>query len=103
MTVERIRNGYEARVIEWGEYFACIQRIPAGTEVRAHEGNCECSQWGCVVSGKLRVVYQDGSEAVVSAGEVYSARSMNRFEALEDTKTVEFSPAAAHRQHLKPD
>jgi hypothetical protein len=49
----------------------------------------------------MRFRYTDSHEEVVSAGEAYYAPPGHSFEALEDCKTVEFSPKEPYEQLLE--
>ena len=52
-------------------------------------------------SGKLRFVYRDGHEEIVSGGEMYYAPPGHTFQVLEDADTVEFSPPAPYKRHME--
>ena len=66
----------------------------------AYNDRSDCPHLGDVFRGKVRFVYSDGREEIVSAGETYYVRPGHKFEVLEDAETVEFSPSAPYRQHL---
>jgi hypothetical protein len=93
--------GYEARTARWGDYRAYFERIAAGTDFSPYYERCDCPHWGYVFTGKLRFAYADGSEEVVSAGEMYYVPPGHTFQVLEDAETVEFSPAAEYDRHLE--
>jgi hypothetical protein len=101
LPIENLGPNYEARLAEWGEYTAYFERMAAGTDFSAFYDTCECPHLGYVFSGKIRFVYRDGHEEVVSAGEMYYIPSGHTFHVLEDAQTVEFSPTAAYRQHME--
>jgi mannose-6-phosphate isomerase-like protein (cupin superfamily) len=98
---EALGETYEARVAEWGEYTAYFERIAAGTDYGAYYETCDCPHFGYIFKGKVRFVYKDGREEVVSAGEMYYIPAGHTFQVLEDTETVEFSPTAEYRQHME--
>jgi hypothetical protein len=99
LPVEKL-GGYEARIAEWGEYTVYFEHVPAGTDFTSYYDSCECPHFGYVFSGKLRFVYKDGREEIVSAGEAYYVPPGHRFYVLEDADTVEFSPTGPYRQHM---
>ena len=90
----------------FGEFSATFEAIPAGfppARTDLYRGlpdeACQVPHWGYVFRGKMKFLYPDGSEQVISAGEAYYAPPGHRWEVLEDTETVEFSPAAALEEH----
>jgi hypothetical protein len=100
LPIERLGDGYEARIAEWGPYTAYFERIRAGTDFSAFYSTCECPHLGYVLAGKLRFVYSDGHDEIVSAGQMYYIPPGHVFEVLEDAETVEFSPTGAYREHM---
>lgn len=98
---EMLGDRYEARAIDWGDYTAYFERIAAGTDYSAYYDRCDVPHWGYVFKGKLRFVYADGREEIVSAGEMYYVPPGHTFQVLEDAETVEFSPTSEYRQHLE--
>lgn len=97
---ETVGTSYEAWLVEWGDYVASFERIAAGTDFSAYYEKCECPHWGYVFKGRLRFVYGDGREEIVSAGEKYYVPPGHTFQVIEDAETVEFSPTREYRQHL---
>jgi hypothetical protein len=101
LPVERLGEGYEARLVEWGAFTAYFEHIDAGTDLGAHYDSCGCPHWGYVFKGKVRFVYEDGRDEVVEAGAMYYAPPGHKFQVLEEAETVEFSPTAEYRQHME--
>ena len=101
LPLEAIGTSYEARLAEWGEYTAYFERIAAGTDYSAFYDICDCPHLGYVFKGKIRFAYEDGSEEVISAGEMYIIPPGHTFSVLEDTETVEFSPTAEYKKHME--
>ena len=54
--------------------------------------SCQCPHWGYVIEGRIRVNYQDGTEEVVSAGDLYYWPSGHTVVVEEAVRMVEFSP-----------
>jgi hypothetical protein len=100
LPAETFGDGYEARLVEWGDYTAYFERIAAGADFSAWYESCECPHWGYVVRGKVRFIYRDGHDEVVSAGEMYYIPPGHTFQVLDDAETAEFSPTAEYRQHM---
>jgi hypothetical protein len=100
LPLETIGERYEARLAEWGEYTAYLERMAAGTDYSRFYDRCDCPHFGYVFKGQLRFVYEGGREEIVSAGEMYDISPGHAFQALEDTETVEFSPTAEYRAHM---
>ena len=96
LPVETLGDGYEARTAEWGDYIAYFERIPRGMDYSAYYDSCECSHWGYVFKGRIRFIFRDGEE-IVSAGDAYYAPPGHKFQVIEDTETIEFSPTLEYR------
>jgi mannose-6-phosphate isomerase-like protein (cupin superfamily) len=88
-------------VVEWGEFTAYFERITAGTDYSPSYESCDCPHLGYVFKGKIRFVYKDGRDEVVTAGEMYYAPPGHTFAVLEDAETVEFSPTGPYRRHME--
>ena len=54
--------------------------------------HCQCPHWGFVIEGRIRVNYEDGTEEVVGAGEIYYWPSGHTVVVEEAVRMVEFSP-----------
>jgi hypothetical protein len=101
LPTERLGEGYESQVADWGETTAYFERIAAGTDLSPYYDRCDCPHWGYVFKGAVRFVYADGHEEVVTAGEMYFAPPGHTFHVLEEAETVEFSPTAEYRRHME--
>jgi len=62
----------------------------------------QCPHWGFVIEGNIRVKYEDGTEEVVGAGEIYYWPSGHTVVVEEAVKMVEFSPHNQMSQVLRP-
>jgi hypothetical protein len=88
---------YEGRMAEFDAYTANFESIPAGMGgpdffKGLPDDACQCEHWGYLFEGKFSVAYTDGHEEVVNGGEAYYMRPGHVFTALEDCRTIEFSP-----------
>lgn len=54
--------------------------------------HCQCPHWGYVIKGKIRIRYQDGSEEVTEAGNLYYWPAGHTAVVEEDLEFIEFSP-----------
>ncbi len=81
----------------WGDMTCARMRIAKGVDFTPllqglpHD-HCQCPHWGYIISGKIRVKYQDGTEEVVSGGDIYYWPAGHTVIFEEDTEYVEFSP-----------
>jgi hypothetical protein len=99
---------YETRRADFGEFAAAFESIPAGFPPGGEElyrglpeQACQVPHWGYLFRGRMKFIYQDGSEQVVGPGEAYYAPPGHRWEVLEDAETIEFSPAQELDEHLR--
>jgi hypothetical protein len=53
---------------------------------------CQCPHWGILVKGQWQVPFTDGRTETVRAGEAYYLPPGHRFEVVEDSEYIEFSP-----------
>lgn len=60
------------------------------------DDRCQCDHWGYLFSGSFRVIYLDGSEEIVHAGEAYHLRPGHFLQTLEPVELIEFSPVEEH-------
>lgn len=54
--------------------------------------HCQCPHWGYVIKGTIRIRYQDGSEEVTEAGNLYYWPAGHTALVEEDIEFIEFSP-----------
>lgn len=81
----------------WGGMVVAYNDLPAGFDVRPLlEGlpndACHCPHWGVVLKGAIHMVFTDGSEEVVRAGEVFFWPEGHTGWCEEDTTLIDFSP-----------
>jgi len=54
--------------------------------------SCHCPHWGYVLQGAIRLIYDDNSDEVVKAGDVFYWPSGHTAIVEEDLKFIDFSP-----------
>jgi len=82
---------------DWGGTTSAYMEYPEGLDfgpmLKGLEGDhCQCPHWGYVIEGRIRVSYQDGTQEVVSAGDLYYWPSGHTIVVEEAVRMVEFSP-----------
>lgn len=93
-----------SRQAEWGGMTIAVEQAPIGANTRPlFEGlpgnSCQCPHWGYLISGKMRVIYDDREE-LIEAGEVYYLAPGHNTECVEVGEVVEFSPAGQYRKTM---
>lgn len=71
--------------------------LPKGTDFTPllkglNNDSCHSPHWGYVLEGKILVIYDDGTQEEVGAGEVYYWPAGHTAIVQEDLKILEFSP-----------
>ena len=89
-TVLRSLEGYGGMTIAFNE-------VPAGTDFSPMlqglaNNSCHCPHWGYIVEGAIRLIYDDGTEEVTRAGEVFYWPAGHTAIVEEDVKIIDFSP-----------
>jgi hypothetical protein len=93
---------YEGRMTDAGEWRVAFESMPASFPPDESpfrglpDDRCQCRHLGYLVSGCFRVVYLDGSEETVRAGQAYVLEPGHFVQTLEATELVEFSPREEH-------
>ena len=82
---------------DWGGMTTAYMQYPAGLDFGPlleglERDHCQCPHWGFVIEGSIRVNYEDGTEEVVGAGEIYYWPSGHTVFVEEAVRMVEFSP-----------
>ena len=72
-------------------------RLPKGTDFTPllkglPNDSCHCPHWGYVFEGSIRIIYNDGSEDVTTAGDVFYWQPGHTAIVEEDVVLVDFSP-----------
>ena len=89
----------------WGKMSIAYGQMPAGTDLGPllqglTNDACHCPHWGYILKGSLHVRYTDGSEEVVSAGEVFYLPPGHTGWMDEETAYIEFSPDPEYKEVL---
>lgn len=77
--------------------------LPKGTDFRPlfkglNNDSCHSPHWGYVLEGKILLIYDDGTQEEVGAGEVYYWPAGHTGVVQEDLKFLEFSPTKEHSE-----
>ena len=81
----------------YGGMTVSFNELPAGTDFTPllqglDHDSCHCPHWGYVIEGAMLVKYDDGSEEVLRAGDVFYLPSGHTAIVQEALKLVEFNP-----------
>lgn len=87
----------------FGGMTVCYNVLPKGTDFRPllnglPNDSCHCPHWGYVISGKLLVKYDDGTEETLTDGDVYYLPNGHTAIVQENFKTIEFSPSKEFKE-----
>lgn len=82
---------------EFGGMTSAYMQYPSGLDLRPlleglERDHCQCPHWGFVIEGSIRVFYEDDTEEVVGAGELYYWPAGHTVVVEESVQMVEFSP-----------
>lgn len=67
-------------------------KADARAPLRDPESLCTGTHWGVVLTGKMKVSYEEGGEEIIAAGETFYIPPRHRALFLEDTHYLEFTP-----------
>ena len=86
------------RAVDQGGMTLAFERLSAGVETAPlfkglPDDACQSPHWGYLISGRLRIVYADGSEEPIAAGQAYYLPPGHNVVVEEDAVVIEFSPA----------
>ena len=89
-TVMRAQSGFGGMTVGFNE-------LPAGTDFTPllqglGNNSCHCPHWGYLLEGSIKLIYDDGTEEVTSAGDVFYWQAGHTAIVEEDVKLVDFSP-----------
>ena len=89
-TTLRSQTGFGGMAVAFNE-------VPAGTDFTPmlkglNNDSCHCPHWGYLLEGAMRIIYDDGKEELIHAGDVFYFPAGHTGIVEEDAKFVEFSP-----------
>jgi len=81
----------------FGDLAIAFNELPKGTDFRPllnglDNNSCHCDHWGYILEGAIRIFYDDKSEELCRAGDVYYWPAGHTGIVEEDVKFIEFSP-----------
>lgn len=82
---------------DWGGMTVGVNEFPAETDFAPmleglKNNSCQVPHWGLVLDGKVRHVYDDGTEAILKKGDLFYMPPGHNLMVLENSKILEFSP-----------
>jgi hypothetical protein len=88
--IMRAQAGFGGMIASYNEY-------PKGTDASPlleglKNNSCQCPHWGYMIQGVMRIKYDDGTEEVLKAGDVFYLPAGHTGIIDEDTKVIEFNP-----------
>ena len=89
-TIMRGLPGYGGMTVAFNE-------LPAGTDFTPmfqglKNNSCHCPHWGYLLEGELLIKYDDGTEEMISTGDVFYMQPGHTAIVQKDTKFIDFSP-----------
>ncbi|QMU30619.1 hypothetical protein HUW48_22475 [Adhaeribacter radiodurans] len=83
----------------YGGMTVAFNQMPAGTDLAPlfqglKNNSCQCPHWGYVLEGAVRMKYDDGSEELLTTGDVFYMQPGHTAVVEQDTKLIDFSPEA---------
>ncbi|MCK5206554.1 MAG: hypothetical protein KAQ62_03260 [Cyclobacteriaceae bacterium] len=89
-TIMRAQSGLGGMTVAFNE-------LPAGTDFTPlleglSNNSCHCPHWGYIFKGSIRLIYDDGSEEITKAGDVFYWKPGHTAIVEEDLKFMDFSP-----------
>jgi len=89
-TIMRTQSNFGGMTIAFSE-------MPMGTDFTPlleglKNNSCHCPHWGYIFEGSIRLIYDDGTEEVTRAGDVFYWQPGHTAIVEEDLKLMDFSP-----------
>lgn len=89
-TIMRSVSGY-------GGMTAAFNELPAGTDISPllqglKNNSCHCPHWGYIVEGAILIKYDNGTEELLTAGDVFYLPPGHTGIVEKDLKILDFSP-----------
>ena len=81
----------------YGGMTVAFSEMPAGTDITPllqglENNSCHCPHWGYMVEGAIRMKYDDGTDEVITTGDVFYLPPGHTAIVEEDMKFLDFSP-----------
>lgn len=89
-TTMRGLSGYGGMTVAFNELPAGIDFSPFLQGLK--NNSCHCPHWGYVIEGELFIKYDNGTEEMLSAGDVFYLPPGHTAIVVKDLKFIEFSP-----------
>lgn len=82
---------------DYGGMTVCFNELPKGTDFTPllnglRNDSCHCPHWGYVLEGEMLVKYDDGTEELLEAGDVFYLPSGLTAIVQKDIKLIDFNP-----------
>ena len=90
----------------WGAMTVAVNELPAGTDLSPllmglKNNSCQVPHWGYIIKGKMRLIYDDGTEVVLKAGDLFYMPPGHKGNVVEDLKLLDFSPEREMKDLIK--
>ena len=90
----------------WGGMTIAVNELPAGTDFTPllqglKNNSCQVPHWGYILKGKIRLKYDDGTEVVLKAGDLFYMSPGHKAKVEEDLKLIDFSPEKEMNELIK--
>lgn len=90
----------------WGGMTVAINELPSGTDFAPlltglKNNSCQVPHWGYILKGSMRLIYDDGKEVIVKAGDVVYMPPGHKASVIEDLKLLDFSPEKEMKELIK--
>ncbi len=94
------------RAVDWAGHRAIYVTLPGGFDLTPlvkglPDDRCQAPLWGYMLKGKMRVVYTDGSEETIGAGDLYYMAPGKTVIVEEDVELVQFGPPEAYDETIE--
>jgi hypothetical protein len=81
----------------FGGMTVAFSQMPAGTDFTPlleglKNNSCHCPHWGYIFEGSIKLIYDDGTEEITNAGEVFYWKPGHTAIVEKDVKLLDFSP-----------
>ena len=82
----------------YGDMTVCFNELPKGTDFTPlldglTNDSCHCPRWGNVLEGEMLVKYDNGTEELLEAGDVFYLPSGHTAIVQKNIKLIDFNPS----------